>query len=46
MTKEDLIDEVLGILRNMPQDEAIEVICDCDVDYIISKMESDDEEEE
>ena len=37
MDKRELIEEVLDILRNMP--DAVEVICNLDVDAVIEKME-------
>ena len=37
MDKRELIEEVLDILRNM--ENAIEVICDLDVDAVLSKMD-------
>lgn len=36
MDKRELIEEVLDILRNMPN--AVEVICDLDVDAIVEAM--------
>lgn len=37
MDKRELIEEILDILRNMP--DAVEVICNLDVDAVIEKME-------
>ena len=37
MDKRELIEEVLDILRNMP--DAVEVICNLDADAVIEAME-------
>ena len=37
MDKRELIEEVLDVLRNMP--DAVEVICNLDVDTVIEAME-------
>ena len=44
MTKKEIIEEVLDILRNTDQDEAIEVCINLDVDYILERMEEGDGE--
>ena len=38
MTKYELIEATLDILRNTPLEETIEVCCNLDVDYILRKM--------
>lgn len=40
MDKREFIEEVLDVLRNMP--DAIEVICDLNVDAIIKAMEDEE----
>lgn len=39
MTKEEIIENVLDVLRNTEQDKAIEVCINLDVDYIIEHMD-------
>lgn len=38
MTKRELIEEVLDILRNTEQEKAIEVCCELDADYVLEQM--------
>ena len=42
MNKREVIEEVLDILRNTPLEETIDVCCNLDVDYILSKWRKSD----